>query len=865
MKTQKRNDKNKNRVSKKHPHLCMGMLVLTAMLAVVIAVQMVPGGSEDTSAATTPDYTIYLDSPASTSGVTWDGTSTLKFDSGSNTLVYKITQNNSAQQSMNIIFQNNVATTVIISGINIAGNIELQGNATVTMLLADSNTVAGSVLVPTGTTIIIDSASNPGKNSGSLKVTSSTSGFNAGIGGIGSATGNGETSGDITINGGTVTALGGKYAAGIGGGASGGNGKGGDGGTITINGGTVEAIGGGYVEGENAAGYAAGIGGGGSYNGAGGAGGNITINGGTVTARGTSWGTGIGGGASDGNGNGGNGGNITITGGNVTALGGGGPGIGGGWSVSKNGGNGGTITITGGTVYAAGATYSAGIGGSGSMLGAGGAGGTIIITGGAVTAVGGDLTNKKLAANGDLTYLATYGGAGGIGGGYGSFGYGKGAGAILTIDIGADVKAYSMANWSGGSKAPAIHAESISGTGYLVNASFNSVLSKTSAVRMDVYANGDVDPTKTLSLPSRYRDFAYTADSQRIDYVYAYLSPTDVNCVIINGGADDGSKMMNTVNDKTITPVKLTPAFSYSVTLDPMPVNGKIEWSTNNVDWRSFPGNGRSFMEHVSVLYLHAVEDAGYTFCCWKGDVETKNINPYFFSKRENITISAVFALGGGTGGVIDEDHLSEHEYYITATADAGSSISPEGTAVVKHGNNITFTFTAKPGYRITAVYVDGVAISSEDLASGEYTFFNVVCNNTINVVSGKANNSGNGNVTGGGNNDGNGDSGEWAVLNLVCAILAVFTGIIAVIAGRDRFRKDDEEKRSKTALILRVLTLIIGIISVIIFFLTEDWNLPVTPTDGWTLIMFILFLVTLILTMVSFRLDMGAKGKDEA
>ena len=102
--------------------------------------------------------------------------------------------------------------------------------------------------------------------------------------------------GRITINGGTVTATGGNYCAGIGGGKSG------SGGNITINGGIVNATGGGF---------AAGIGGGHD-----GDGGNIIINGGTVTAKGREgYSAGIGGGKN------GKGGNITISGGTVTATG----------------------------------------------------------------------------------------------------------------------------------------------------------------------------------------------------------------------------------------------------------------------------------------------------------------------------------------------------------------------------------------------------------------------------------------------------------------------------------------------------------------------------------------------------------------
>jgi len=193
----------------------------------------------------------------------------------------------------------------------------------------------------------------------------------AGIGGsYGTSTGN------ITMNGGKVTAAGGRLGAGIGGELEE------AGGNITINGGTVNAI---------SKEFGAGIGGGQK-----GAGGTITIKGGRVSATGKSLGAGIGGGDQ------GEGGTITITKGEVTAIGGEyGAGIGGGSSKA-----GGTINIDGGTITANGGTSSAGIGG-GSI----GAGGNITITGGEVTATG-----------------ATYGA--GIGGGY------EGEGGNITISGG---------------------------------------------------------------------------------------------------------------------------------------------------------------------------------------------------------------------------------------------------------------------------------------------------------------------------------------------------------------------------------------------------------------------------------------------
>ena len=191
------------------------------------------------------------------------------------------------------------------------------------------------------------------KKAGSLTATGGK--FGAGIGG-----GNGGSGKNITINGGTVEANGGLFGAGIGGGLNG-VGK-----NITINGGTVEATGG-----DNGG---AGIGGGDS-----GSGEAITITGGTVNAKGGLEGAGIGGG------NYGSGEAITITGGTVEATGGDfGAGIGGGsW------GNGEDITIKGGTVEANGGLFGAGIGG-GNAASIGGSGKNITITGGTVNAAGGE-------------------------------------------------------------------------------------------------------------------------------------------------------------------------------------------------------------------------------------------------------------------------------------------------------------------------------------------------------------------------------------------------------------------------------------------------------------------------------------------
>ncbi len=173
---------------------------------------------------------------------------------------------------------------------NFAGITPL-GDATI--MLEGANTVKGGygdypgIFVPANTTLTID---------GEGSLTASSGGdedrFGCGIGG-----GYGEAAGNIVINGGTITANGGQWAAGIGSGTSANCGN------ITITGGTITANGG-----ENSAG----IGGGWESNC-----GDITITGGTVTATGGESAAGIGSGYDEATC-----GNITITGGTITATGG---------------------------------------------------------------------------------------------------------------------------------------------------------------------------------------------------------------------------------------------------------------------------------------------------------------------------------------------------------------------------------------------------------------------------------------------------------------------------------------------------------------------------------------------------------------
>lgn len=226
--------------------------------------------------------------------------------------------------------------------------LDIAPGATVYLTVLGTNAIEvesyneAAIFVPVGATLVITKEST-----GTLTAKAATIG--AGIGGglysqMNESNGDFSycSSGTITINGGTIIAVGGNNSAGIGSaGSTAGDYVGGHTcGDITINGGTVTATGG------NSSYPAAGIGGGGKN-----PGGNITITGGTVTA----------------------------TGGNYDGYGG--AGIGSGYGYKMTDFSYGTITITGGTVTATGGGNAAGIG-HGSRVGESSgsdAGGTIII------------------------------------------------------------------------------------------------------------------------------------------------------------------------------------------------------------------------------------------------------------------------------------------------------------------------------------------------------------------------------------------------------------------------------------------------------------------------------------------------------
>ncbi len=112
--------------------------------------------------------------------------------------------------------------------------------------------------------------------------------------------------------------------------------------------------------------------------------------------------------------------------------------------------------------------------------------------------------------------------------------------------------------------------------------------------------------------------------------------------------------------------------------------------------------------------------DEGYQIATLKIDgEEVDTASTYTFEKVvANHTISATFTA---------------ITYEIVATAGEGGKITPEGTVVVKHGDNQSFTITPDKGYSVKGIKVDDADVDMETVVL-PYVFENVTEAHTIAV-----------------------------------------------------------------------------------------------------------------------------------
>ena len=118
----------------------------------------------------------------------------------------------------------------------------------------------------------------------------------------------------------------------------------------------------------------------------------------------------------------------------------------------------------------------------------------------------------------------------------------------------------------------------------------------------------------------------------------------------------------------------------------------------------------------------------------------------YYFDGREPYyTYRGYFSFDGSGTVVLEKKNFpiniyfikfSTTQYEISVSADASmGNVTPEGPLKVNHGEDASFTITAKDGYRIAAVIADGERKSAANPFVSEYTFKNVTSNHSLEVL----------------------------------------------------------------------------------------------------------------------------------
>ena len=106
-----------------------------------------------------------------------------------------------------------------------------------------------------------------------------------------------------------------------------------------------------------------------------------------------------------------------------------------------------------------------------------------------------------------------------------------------------------------------------------------------------------------------------------------------------------------------------------------------------------------------------------------------------------------------------------------------------------------------------------------------------------------------------------------WALINLICAIVTVLFGLLLLISKRHKSEDDEEdddetkqqtnnddesnEQEKKSGAFTRVLAVLIAILSVVFFLVTEDLSLRWTWTDQWTIWMVVIGFVQIVVFFV--------------
>lgn len=107
---------------------------------------------------------------------------------------------------------------------------------------------------------------------------------------------------------------------------------------------------------------------------------------------------------------------------------------------------------------------------------------------------------------------------------------------------------------------------------------------------------------------------------------------------------------------------------------------------------------------------------------------------------------------------------------------------------------------------------------------------------------------------------------GSWALINLIATILACICVLALLFVRKDTEDDeptDEEKKDMRKILATKIASILVGIISIIVFMLTEDMSLPMVLTDKWTFLMILLLIIEIVNIFIIRRQSKGEEDDD--
>ena len=92
---------------------------------------------------------------------------------------------------------------------------------------------------------------------------------------------------------------------------------------------------------------------------------------------------------------------------------------------------------------------------------------------------------------------------------------------------------------------------------------------------------------------------------------------------------------------------------------------------------------------------------------------------------------------------------------------------------------------------------------------------------------------------------------GYWALVNLIATIITIILSFFMVIFGFLNKEKEDEETKVHNRGFIRLISVIVAVMSTIVFILTEDMLLPMKLVDKWTLIMIFILIIQIVVAFL--------------